>query len=73
MLKIYDLSVNAVKNPAYAPCKDLSIGWKLESDRRDVLQTKYRATLCPKGAETPVWVSEGGRKSAVRQRSLQWH
>ena len=63
MLKIYDLSINAVKNPAYAPYKDLTIGWKLESDQTDVLQTKYRATLCKKGETAPVWVSEGGRKS----------
>ena len=41
MLKLYDLSINAVKNPAYAPCKELYIGWKLDSDQTGVLQTAY--------------------------------
>ena len=63
MLKLYDLSINAVKNPAYAPSKDLYVGWKLDSDQSDVLQTSYKATITKVGCDTPDWVSEGGDKS----------
>ncbi len=45
MLRLYDLSINAIKNPAFIPCENLEIGWKLNSDRTDVLQTSYRVTI----------------------------
>ena len=63
MLKLYDLSINAVKTPAYAPCKDLYIGWKLDSDQTDVLQTAYTAAIVKVGCETPAWTGEGTTKS----------
>ena len=63
MLKLYDLSINAVKTPAYAPCKDLYIGWKLDSDHTDVLQTAYTAAIVKVGCETPAWTGEGTTKS----------
>ena len=63
MLKLYDLSINAVKNPAYAPCKDLYIGWKLDSDNTNVLQTAYTASITQVGGETPIWAGEGTTKA----------
>ena len=63
MLKLYDLSINAVKNPAYAPCKDLYIGWKLDSDNTNVLQTAYTAAITKVGCDIPAWTGEGTAKS----------
>ncbi len=63
MLKLYDLSINAVKNTAYAPCKDLYIGWKLDSDNTGVLQTAYKAAITKAGCDTPAWAGEGTTKS----------
>ena len=63
MLKLYDLSINAVKNPAYAPCKDLYIGWKLDSDNTGVLQTAYKAAITKVGCDAPAWTGEGGTRS----------
>ena len=63
MLKLYDLSIGAVKTPAYAPCKDLYIGWKLDSDNRGVLQTAYTASITKVGCDTPAWTGEGTAKS----------
>ena len=63
MLKLYDLSINAVKNTAYAPCKDLYIGWKLDSDNTDVLQTAYKAAITKVCCDTPVWSGEGTAKA----------
>ena len=63
MLKLYDLSINAVKNPAYAPCKGLYIGWKLDSDNTNVLQTAYTAAITKVGSDTPAWTGEGTTKS----------
>ncbi len=45
MLRLYDLSVNAVKNPTYIPYENLELGWKLDSDRTNVLQTSYRVVI----------------------------
>lgn len=45
MLRLYDLSVNAVKAPLAIPCRDLRFAWKLSSDKQDVHQTSYRITL----------------------------
>ncbi len=45
MLTLYDLSVNAVKNPAYVPTEGLYLGWKLASDRTAVRQSAYRIVL----------------------------
>ena len=63
MLKLYDLSINAVKNPAYAPCKDLYVGWKLDSDNTNVLQTAYTAAITKVGCDTPAWTGKGTAKS----------
>ncbi|MBE6657817.1 MAG: hypothetical protein E7604_05155 [Ruminococcaceae bacterium] len=45
MLKIYDFSIDYVRNPSLIRTKDLRFGWKLDSDRRDVLQTAYRIVI----------------------------
>ncbi len=45
MLKLYDLSVNAVKAPAFIPVSDLELSWKLDSDRQNVRQSDYRITV----------------------------
>ncbi len=45
MLTLYDLAVNAVKNPAYIPYGGLELSWKLKSDRRDVRQESYRVVI----------------------------
>lgn len=63
MLKLYDLSVNGVKEPAFIPCRDLRIGWKLDSDRTDVLQTSYIATFTRLGSECPHWTGRGTTES----------
>ena len=63
MLKLYDLSINGVKNPPYAPCKDLYIGWKLDSDNTGVLQRAYTASIAKTGDDVPAWVSEGTTRS----------
>lgn len=66
MLKLYDLSINAVKNPAFAPCSDLYIGWKLVSDHTGVKQVAYTALINLRGKDphdAPVWESHGGAQS----------
>lgn len=66
MLKLYDLSINAVKNPAFAPCSDLYIGWKLDSDHTGVKQVAYTALINLRGKDphdAPVWESHGGAQS----------
>ncbi len=45
MLKLCDLSVNAVKNPTSIPYENLELGWRLQSDRTDVMQVSYRVTV----------------------------
>ena len=45
MLKIYDFSVEYVKNAKIIPVKDLRFGWKLESDHYDVLQRAYQIRI----------------------------
>lgn len=66
MLKLYDLSVNAIKNPTFVPCEGLYIGWKLNSDRTDVIQRSYiaRIYLDDKNQHTvPVWEQKGTSQS----------
>ncbi len=55
MLSLYDLSINAVKSPAYIPCESLELGWKMQSDHTSVKQTSYRITVA--GAEGRVYDS----------------
>ncbi len=55
MLSLYDLSINAVKNPTYIPYENLEIGWKMQSDHTSVKQTSYRITVA--GAEGRVYDS----------------
>ena len=45
MLKLYDFSVDYVTNPTLVRTTGLRFGWKLDSDRRDVLQKTYRITV----------------------------
>lgn len=63
MLALYDLSVNAVKNPSFIPCEGLYIGWKLTSDRQNVYQTAYTATLTEQESGSVVWRGEGTTRS----------
>lgn len=41
MLKIYDLSIDNVINPSLTKTRDLRFGWKLDSDKNNVVQTSY--------------------------------
>ena len=45
MLKLYDFSVDYVKSPTLVRTVGLRFGWKLDSDRRDVLQSTYRIVI----------------------------
>lgn len=45
MLSIYDFSVDYVKDPSLVRTEDLRFGWKLESDRENVLQSAYRIVI----------------------------
>lgn len=45
MLEIYDFSVNHLKKPAVVNITDLRFGWKLRSDRENVLQDSYRIVI----------------------------
>ena len=45
MLKLYDFSVDYVKSPTLVRTVGLRFGWKLNSDRRDVLQSTYRIVI----------------------------
>ena len=45
MLKIYDFSVENVKNPSLIPCKNLRFAWKLDSSNSNVLQESYRLVI----------------------------
>ncbi len=45
MLHLYELAVNAVKNPAFIPYTGLDLSWRLDSDNRHVTQTSYRVTI----------------------------
>lgn len=51
MLRIYDLSINGVKNPAFVPCNNLYLGWKLDSDHTGVKQGSYQLAILHKGEE----------------------
>lgn len=45
MLNLYDFSVDYVKNPTLVRTKGLRFGWKLDSDRENVLQSNYRIVI----------------------------
>jgi len=45
MLTLYDFSVNFAKEPLLVPAESLSFGWKLSSDKTDVLQKSYRIII----------------------------
>lgn len=49
MLKLYDFSVDYVRNPSLVRTTGLRFGWKLDSDRTNVLQKDYRITVCKDG------------------------
>lgn len=44
-MKLYDFSIEYVKNPTLIPVEGLRFGWKLDSDRTNVLQTHYRIRI----------------------------
>ena len=41
MLKVYDFSIDYVKNPTFICCKNLRFGWKIKSDKTNVLQKSF--------------------------------
>ena len=45
MLNLYDFSVDYVKEPSLVRTKGLRFGWKLDSDRKNVLQSTYRIVI----------------------------
>ncbi len=45
MLTIYDFSVDYIKNPAVVNTENLRFGWKLRSDRKNVLQDRYQIVI----------------------------
>lgn len=45
MLNLYDFSVDYVRAPSLVRTTGLRFGWKLDSDRRDVLQKNYRIVI----------------------------
>ncbi len=55
MLALYDLAINAAKDLAYIPTSDLTVSWKLDSDRTNVRQAAYRITVTPIGAKAPIY------------------
>lgn len=61
MLELYGFSIDKVQNPWLVRCRDLRFGWKLRSDKCDVLQTAYRLTV---QRETEVVFDSGVVRSA---------
>ena len=45
MLKLYDFSVDYVTDPTLVRTEGLRFGWKLDSDKTDVLQKDYRIVI----------------------------
>lgn len=45
MLKLYDFSIDYVKNPTLVKTEGLRFGWKLSSDKQNVLQKSYRIVI----------------------------
>ncbi|MGM9624172.1 MAG: family 78 glycoside hydrolase catalytic domain [Eubacteriales bacterium] len=45
MLKLYDFSIDYVKNPTLIRTTGLRFGWKLDSDNTDILQKDYRIVI----------------------------
>lgn len=45
MLKLYDFSIDYVKNPSLIRTSGLRFGWKLDSDKTNVLQRDYRIVI----------------------------
>ncbi len=57
MLDLYDISVNATKNPSFIPTSNLTLSWKLRSDKEDVFQEAYQITFTEKGQTVPFYTS----------------
>ncbi len=45
MLSVYDFSIDYVQSPTVTAAKNLRFGWKLRSDRENVLQERYRIVI----------------------------
>lgn len=45
MLALYDFSINYLKNPTVVNTQDLRFGWKLRSDRENVLQERRQIVI----------------------------
>ncbi|MBQ8578175.1 MAG: family 78 glycoside hydrolase catalytic domain [Clostridia bacterium] len=52
MLKLYDFSIDYVKNPTLIRTRGLRFGWKPDSDQKDTMQTSYRITVTDEAGNT---------------------
>ena len=53
MVKLYDLTVERVKEPLAVRCENVRFGWKLDSDEKNTVQTGYTVTVYLDGEQ--VW------------------
>ena len=53
MVRLYDLTVERVREPLAVKRSGVRFGWKLDSDEKDVMQTGYSLTVFLDGE--PVW------------------
>lgn len=61
MTRLYDITVERVKEPLAVKCKGVRFGWRLESDGKDVFQTSYAVTVSLDGAVVKTIAGEGTR------------
>lgn len=71
MLKIYDFSIDYVKNPTFVCCKNLRFGWKIESNKTNVLQKSFRILICgSKGVVFDSGITESNKMFDVSFENL---
>ena len=63
MVRLYDLTVERVKEPLAVKRSGVRFGWKLDSDEKDVMQTGYSLTVFLDGE--PVWEKKEDTDSTV--------
>lgn len=59
MIRLYDLTVERVKEPLAVKCEGVRFGWKLDSDENDVFQKSYTVTVSLDGQTVRVIRGEG--------------
>ena len=67
MVKLYGLTVERVKEPLAAPCKNVRFGWKLGSDENNVVQNGYSIAVLLNGER--VWEKEEETDNTVDVRA----